>query len=55
MDNKVQKEIDKLDNQRAILLKELCENTKLFHPEAILGLVHEVRSITRVLKILKEA
>ena len=53
MDDEVKKQIEKLDNHRARLLQTLCEDPKLFHPEAILGLVHEIRSITRVLKLLK--
>jgi len=47
------KKIEALDNRRAQILYSLCEDERLFMPEVILGLVHEIRSITKILKILK--
>lgn len=45
--------INGLVNRRAELLFRICEDQRLYHPDAIMNLVHEVRSITQVLKILK--
>ncbi len=53
MDDKIEKKIEELDNRRAQILQALCEEDRIFIPELILGLVHEVRSITKVLRILK--
>ena len=55
MNEEIEKKIKELDDQRARLLYDLCEDNKIYHPQIILGLVQEIRSITSVLKILRGA
>jgi hypothetical protein len=53
MEDELKKQLDALDTRRAQILYEICENEKLWMPEIILGMVHEIRSITRIIRILK--
>lgn len=53
MNEELAKKIEELDTRRAQILCTLCEDDRVFYPEVILGLVHEIRGITRILKILK--
>jgi hypothetical protein len=45
--------IDKLENRRAEILHILCERKDIWMPEILLSLVHETRTITDFIKMLK--
>jgi hypothetical protein len=53
MDDELRKQLDALDTRRAQLLFDICENDKIWMPELILGMVQEIRSITKIIRILK--
>ncbi len=53
MIEEIKNKIKELDDERAQLLFNLIEDDRIYHPPIILGLVHEIRSLTRVIKILK--
>lgn len=44
----------KLEEERALLLKEICEGGEIYHPDVIVHMVYQIRGITNLLKILKE-
>jgi hypothetical protein len=50
--SRLQEIVIELDNQRAALLWDICENDKLYLPELILNKVHQIRNITKMLKKL---
>lgn len=50
---KIEKEIEQLDNERAQILQDLCVNERIFLPEIILQLVNRARAITRTIISLK--
>jgi len=51
--DELDKKIEALESRRSYLLFQICENDGLFIPEIILGMVQEIRGITKILKILK--
>ena len=53
LQEQIEKKIKELDDERAQLLFNLIEDNRIFHPPVILGLVNEIRSLTRVIRILK--
>lgn len=53
MSKEIEKQIESFTNRRAQLLHLLCESDRVFYPDAILGIVHEIRSITKILRIFK--
>jgi hypothetical protein len=46
--------IERLENRKAELLYQLCEDERIYIPEVIAQTVFEIREITRILKFLKE-
>jgi len=52
MDKDLKIKLSKLIDRRAEILYKLCHDEKIFHPEIILGMVNEVRGITKTLIIL---
>lgn len=55
VDKDIKQQIEKLDNRRAQILFHLCEDNSLSNPDIILSLVHEIRGITNILKILRKS
>ena len=55
MNDEIAKQINALDTRRAEILYAICENERIYLPEIILSLVQEVRSITRILKVLRHS
>jgi len=51
---KIQDIINELNNKKAELLYTICEDEKVYHPEILIQLVYEVRSIIKLLKMIKE-
>jgi len=49
----LKKRIGELDDERARLLQSLCEDESIWHPELIVRIVHSIRTITRIIRILK--
>ena len=49
--NKIKK---KLEEDRAQLLKVICEGEEIYHPDVIVHLVYQIRGITNLLKILNK-
>ncbi len=50
---KLKAEIERLDDERANILKTLCEDDRVFLPEILLNLISLVRAITKNIKSLK--
>jgi hypothetical protein len=46
--------IERLENRKAELLYQLCEDERIYIPEIIAQMVMEVREITRILKMFKD-
>lgn len=55
MSKEIDKFIEELDTRRAQLLQAICEDDNLWHPNIILQLVGEIRSVTKMIKMLKGA
>jgi len=49
---KIKKQIEVLNNERAKMLQIICEDDKLYVPEIILNIVFRVRSITKTIQSL---
>ena len=52
MDEDFKAKMQELIDKRAEILYQLCHDEKLFHPEVLIGMIQEVRGITKVLIIL---
>ena len=50
---KLEGQIEILNDERARILQTLCENDKLYIPEIILQIVFRARSITKTIQSLK--
>ena len=53
MNEEIAKKIDEFENRRAHLLQALCEDERIYIPEVLLNMVSEIRSITKIMKMLK--
>ncbi len=53
MEDKIKEAIEELVEQRARILQMLCEGDAIWQPQLIVQAVHEVRSITRIIRLLK--
>ena len=53
MDKLIKETIDKLVDQRAHILQAICEDESIWQPQFIIQAVNEVRSITRMIRMLK--
>ena len=49
---KKEKIIDSLENRKAKILFDLCENDKIYMPEIIAQMVMELRGLTKILRLL---
>ena len=53
MEDKIKEAIEELVEQRARILQMICEDDSIWQPQIIIQAVHEVRSITRIIRLLK--
>lgn len=51
--NPLSKTIKRLHSRRIRIIYILCEKEDISHPEILIGLIYELRSITKVLKTLE--
>ncbi len=53
MEDKIKEAIEKLVEDRAGLLQAVCEDHTIWQPQIIVQVVHEIRSITKLIRMLK--
>ena len=53
MDKDIKKLLDNIRKRRAEILYALCEDYQVYIPQIIVGLVNEIRSLTKIIKIIE--
>ena len=53
MNKEIQEKIKQIESHRSNLIYNLIESDKVYMPEVLITLVHEIRGVSKVLKILR--